>query len=29
LAIPYKAIRIMDDIGPCDGGNVNNYPRVN
>jgi hypothetical protein len=25
LAIPYIAIRIMEDIGSCDGGNVSSY----
>jgi hypothetical protein len=29
LAIPYIAMRIMDNIGPCDSGNVNNYPCLN
>jgi len=25
----YIAIRIMEDIGSCDGENVNNYPWLN
>jgi hypothetical protein len=29
LAILYIAIRILEDIGLCDGGHVNNYPWVN
>jgi hypothetical protein len=28
LAIPYVAIRIMEDIGLCDGRNINIYPRL-
>ena len=26
LAIPYVAIRIMKDIGLCDGRNITSYP---
>ena len=29
LAIPYTAIRIMEHISSCNGGNVNHYPWVN
>ena len=29
LAITYVAIRIMEDIGLCDGENINNYPGLN
>jgi len=29
LAILYLAIRIMEDTGSCEGGNVNNYPCLN
>ena len=29
LAIPYRAVKIMEDIGPCDGGNINSYPSLN
>jgi hypothetical protein len=29
LAIPYIAIRLMQDMGSCDGGNVNSYPWLN
>jgi len=26
MAIPYTAIRIIEDIDLCDGRSVNNYP---
>jgi len=26
LAIPYVVIRIMEDIGSCDGRNITSYP---
>ena len=29
LAITYVANRIMEDIGLCVGGNLNNYPGLN
>jgi len=28
LAIPYVAIRLMEDIGLCDGGNIKLLPLV-
>ena len=28
-AIPYTAVRIMEDIGSCDGGNINGQPSSN
>jgi hypothetical protein len=29
LPIRYIAIRIMENIGSCFGGNINSYPRLN
>jgi hypothetical protein len=29
LAIPYRAVRITEDIGSCDGGNINSFPSLN